>query len=509
MKIGVKNLRSLKDTGLLEIKDFTFLLGKNSSGKSTFLRTLPLLRQSIETNTKGPILWYGSYVDFGDFKTALNDTSIDNFITLSFLVNLNKNAINMGYKLKNTSLESIEDCLIELKLEQSENGFSTIITSLTLSFLSNKIVINFKNEKITKLLINDKKIPIDLKSFEVRKNYNSFLPLIENRIEKETLYKKLNDFNLSKDELINIFIYDNEIRNDKIKNFDSIWKNLDFNDIGSFNRQLKGVFNIKDDKTIEYIYTHVISRFLPNLIDTCDSQLKRQFRNFYYMAPLRAVAERYYRPQDLNIEEVDFEGRNLALVLANLEDNKNKSGSKQEFIKWCLEYFNFYPEATLSGGNISINICFNDGNNEQKHNITDLGFGFSQILPVITQIWLASNNRKYHIQRMGSELIFIIEQPELHLHPKMQGKLINALISIIEISKKKLNGSVKFLIETHSDTIINAIGNRIYAKKLKSEDINVYIFNRKDGISEIEMANYDTEGILGNWPYGFFDENFI
>ena len=56
MKIGFKNLRSLKDTGLIDIKPITFLLGQNSSGKSTFLRSFPRLRQSVETKTKGPIM---------------------------------------------------------------------------------------------------------------------------------------------------------------------------------------------------------------------------------------------------------------------------------------------------------------------------------------------------------------------------------------------------------------------------------------------------------------------
>jgi AAA15 family ATPase/GTPase len=40
--IRLKNLRSLEDTGFIDLKPITFLLGSNSSGKSTFLRSLPL-----------------------------------------------------------------------------------------------------------------------------------------------------------------------------------------------------------------------------------------------------------------------------------------------------------------------------------------------------------------------------------------------------------------------------------------------------------------------------------
>lgn len=73
--IQLKNLRSLKDTGFIQLKPITVLVGKNSVGKSTFLRSFPLIRQSCERQKRAPILWYGKLVDFGDFKTALNRTA--------------------------------------------------------------------------------------------------------------------------------------------------------------------------------------------------------------------------------------------------------------------------------------------------------------------------------------------------------------------------------------------------------------------------------------------------
>ena len=70
LSIGVQNLRSLYNIDEIEIKPITVLLGKNSAGKSTFLRMFPLLKQSIEDRTSEPILWYGDYVDFGDFEES-------------------------------------------------------------------------------------------------------------------------------------------------------------------------------------------------------------------------------------------------------------------------------------------------------------------------------------------------------------------------------------------------------------------------------------------------------
>lgn len=72
-QLRIRNLRSLQDTEVVEIRPIMILLGANSSGKSTFLRSFPLFTQSVNKKLRGPISWFDSaYVDFGDFKTAMN-----------------------------------------------------------------------------------------------------------------------------------------------------------------------------------------------------------------------------------------------------------------------------------------------------------------------------------------------------------------------------------------------------------------------------------------------------
>ena len=69
----IQNLRSIKDSGEIKLKPIMILLGANSSGKSTFLRSFPLFTQSVDKKLRGPIAWFdNSFVDFGDFKTAKN-----------------------------------------------------------------------------------------------------------------------------------------------------------------------------------------------------------------------------------------------------------------------------------------------------------------------------------------------------------------------------------------------------------------------------------------------------
>ena len=68
--LKVNNLRCLRAMPKIELKPLTLLVGRNSSGKSTFLRTFPLFRQSIEKRTNAPLLFFGDFVDFGTFEDA-------------------------------------------------------------------------------------------------------------------------------------------------------------------------------------------------------------------------------------------------------------------------------------------------------------------------------------------------------------------------------------------------------------------------------------------------------
>ena len=82
--LGLKNLRCLDSVKPIQIKPITVLVGMNSSGKSTFLRCLPLLRQSITTRTSSPILWYGDWVDFGDFNSSVSGKPGTSEISFTF-----------------------------------------------------------------------------------------------------------------------------------------------------------------------------------------------------------------------------------------------------------------------------------------------------------------------------------------------------------------------------------------------------------------------------------------
>lgn len=222
-----------------------------------------------------------------------------------------------------------------------------------------------------------------------------------------------------------------------------------------------------------------------------------------YLAPLRATAERYYRSQDLSVGEVDFQGKNLAMFINNLSPKEQSSYSN-----WLLENFGFDLLCVSENGHLSLSLQYE--NSKSKYNITDMGFGFSQILPIITQLWYSTNTRtsSRYFNRKNLNIYMAIEQPELHLHPRFQAKMVDVFAKAIKMSQESNSGpKLKLIIETHSETIINQIGHRISNNSLCKDDVSVVIFDKKspDTPTEIKISEFDGKGYLVNWPWGFFE----
>ena len=105
--------------------------------------------------------------------------------------------------------------------------------------------------------------------------------------------------------------------------------------------------------------------------------------------------------------------KNLAIFLNSLPINR-----MEKFQKWTMKHFGFKTVVQKTEGHLSVNVV-EEGQNSQI-NLSDSGFGYSQILPIITQLWeLSSRNKGHSRSEQVVPLVVAIEQPELHLHPAM------------------------------------------------------------------------------------------
>jgi len=120
-------------------------------------------------------------------------------------------------------------------------------------------------------------------------------------------------------------------------------------------------------------------------------------------------------------------------------------------------------------------------------NITDVGFGVSQTLPVLVALLLAERG----------QLVYI-EQPEIHLHPRAQGAMAQIL------ADAALRG-VKVVVETHSSLLLRGIQTVISKGVLPKELVKLHWFTRKleDGTTEIASTDLDENGAFGEWPVDF------
>ncbi|EBX0434616.1 DUF3696 domain-containing protein, partial [Salmonella enterica subsp. enterica serovar Bareilly] len=135
-------------------------------------------------------------------------------------------------------------------------------------------------------------------------------------------------------------------------------------------------------------------------------------------------------------------------------------------------------------------------------NISDMGFGYSQVLPIVTAIWLETERR---IASPRRPITFIIEQPELHLHPSYQNNLAKIFAKVVTTAKSN-NIDLKIIFETHSQTMIEALGECIEDNMgLSENDVSILIFEKNDKQQTIVQKSYFNEdGFLQSWPVGFF-----
>lgn len=512
--IRIQNLRSLEDTGVIELKPINVLVGENSSGKSTFLRTFPLLRQSEEVKKTGPILWFGKYVDFGSYKDSINVNSQDKTITFDFdFGRIRLNQI-FYYRLSKISKKGTE---LSLRVRiVGDDKFDSITRYCEIHIADNIVILEFSSTgHITRFDVNESSFLQQSRNISVGigRGIVPSLLLFENSKKGDELgirYKRAEfGWLFEKDDI--------DIEGVKISK--SIYEKInEVPIIGSSEEMLESLKSIEiSDSSPEFSYIQewttsdyafiklrdtLLASSISSLCSLCNELLSDFAERIHYIAPLRATAERYYRYQNLAVDEVDFQGLNLAMFLKNLSEPERKS-----FSLWTLKLFDFYPQIITSPTHVSLAIK----QGESLINIADAGFGISQVLPIITQLWQLTQSRFFrrYLSPYESSTYLAIEQPELHLHPRMQGKLSEAFVDVVNQSKKK-GDDLKLIIETHSDAIINTFGHLITKGVLDPDDINVILFERPsfDKASIISTSKYNEKGFLQNWPYGFFEPDW-
>lgn len=267
-------------------------------------------------------------------------------------------------------------------------------------------------------------------------------------------------------------------------------KGIDISNVKTNRTSFSGLeLEYKDEKNIyETFVIPLINSAYESLEDIFESD------NISYVGPLRAYPQRYYFLDESNSSyNIDAQnGQRLAEILKRdkVLCDKINNWLKDFEIKFSVKEFR----------DIIHNIKVTQ--NGLKLDITDVGFGYSQILPILVQGFMSENKS-----------INIIEQPEIHLHPKMQASLADLFIDIITSSTEKNNKSSilskqkTFIIETHSEYILKRLRRRIAEGKISSKDVAIYFIESRNNTNKdsaiLKRVNVSQMGDI-DWPKDFY-----
>ncbi len=230
------------------------------------------------------------------------------------------------------------------------------------------------------------------------------------------------------------------------------------------------------------------------------SQYFHKFNEIHYVSADRIGPKDFYLKENLGkFINVGAKGEMIANVIAHKKEKdelvndvlylgEDAKTLEQQIQEWLKEIFGEAKFKIEDKGDI-IYLYFNTKNDGNWYKPSNVGFGFSYILPIIVSGLIAKEGE-----------ILIIENPEAHLHPKAQSKLT-------EFLSKVASTGVQVFIESHSEHILN--GLRIAAINqdidITNEDISVLYFHEKEE-GYFTQIPIKPNGDIEVWKEDFFDQ---
>ena len=401
MKISINNFKSIGSIANYEIQPLTILSGTNSSGKSSFIQLLLLFKQTMELgSTEFPLVLDGKLYPIRDYLDILNSNAKGNRLKVELV--FNKSELD---KYKNSHEISFYDVFdgydLSIGFEFDVKDSKIYVSEFEVKF----IILGINKPKQYLRVINNST------SFDIETNVAIF--------SNPDLYEMQGHF---------------KIRGINYTAFIPLGYSIEYDDnpgvIDGENFKLEGIKSI----------------------------LKDFFSSMNYIGPSRDEPKEEYRTTG-NFSTVGTHGEYMAEVFEKLSNNPAKyititeeneaiSFSEQQgmFLDavkyWMCQRFNLCADI-YSKKIADSYVIFVKSATGVESTIRHVGFGISQILPIIVE----------GLRLLPGEIL-VLEQPEIHLHPKVQSQIFDFLISIVQQGKK-------VILETHSDHLITRLRRRI------------------------------------------------
>jgi len=260
-----------------------------------------------------------------------------------------------------------------------------------------------------------------------------------------------------------------------------------------------------------YGFPDIYVAYYQNVDFVQDINLRHEklFRSLCYLGPLRTKAERLYSWTGSEPESVGYSGENtVAAILAArnrkiaLKKPKAQRASPQkpfeEIIAIKLKEMGLIEEFKvnpISQERQEYEVKVRSKGSIDWVDLPDVGFGISQVLPVLVQCFYAPH---------GS--IIIMEQPEIHLHPSAQSALADVMIDAIYSRENGTDRDIQLIIETHSEHFLRRLQRRIAEDWISQEKVSAYFADIATTPATLKPLQIDLFGNILNWPDNFFGD---
>jgi len=444
MKISIYNFKSIGSLVDYEIKPLTILSGINSSGKSSFIQLLLLLKQTIELDSpQFPLVLNGELFKAKNYLDVIRGKAI-------------ANKLKVAFKFDKSELTEYRH-FDEISFYEAI-GYSTLSISIQFDFVNNKIIIS---EFDIRFILPDSSKGEQFITFN--NDLSGFSIVANTGVFNESLFYEEGKYQIKNISYSSVFpsTYEIEIN-------------------GNSSRQVPKLEGIKA----------IIIDF---------------FKQVDYIGPLRELPKDEYKNTGHNTT-VGITGEYAAEVFSEHSEQQidyllieeendttrfvKKSDSLLNAVKyWLCEKFKLCEDIYSKKTSDSY-IIYVRNQTGIESTIKHVGFGLSQIFPIVVEGLLLQTGH-----------MLILEQPEIHLHPKIQSQLFDFLIAIVLQGKR-------VLIETHSDHLITRLRRRIAEdeENIVAQEIGLTFIETNPKDLLFRNIGIDDFGALDYFPDDFIEK---
>jgi len=439
--LRARMFKSWFDTGDLKLAPLTGLFGANSSGKTSLLQLLLMLKQTVESPDRSRVLHTGdmnSLVDLGTYYDLVHEHRPEQELSFSIAWSLDEPLIVFDPETENKPLFEPKEMALTSRIHE-ESG-RPVVNSFEDQFGSHTFGMNRKG------VVRPK---------GAREN---------SRTKEE----------------------------------------YDLVSTGYQTRRIKGrpwplPSPVKcygfPEEAVGYFQN---TGFLPDFVLAFEDLL----RGIAYLGPLREYPRRSYvwageRPRDVGRRGGDAVPALLAARAEGMKSGRGRGRGRRyalvekRIAEWLkkMNLIHLFSLQRIAKNRKEYELRVKKTARGSDVLITDVGFGVSQILPVLVLC--------YYVPE-GSTVI--LEQPEIHLHPSVQTMLADVLIDVVNERR------VQVIVESHSEHLLLRLQRRIAEGLIDPKDTTLYFCKMTERRSEIERLQVNLSGDIENWPPDFFGD---